>query len=145
MTLSKPDVSARMTDGHIRFVDPQGNCDDHKDYKIFGDANSIIYFVRVSYNYETEKWYETNSDGTIILTREVPNKGLDINRLVLESQDCTAPASHIFQKLAPSHTRTAKSPKTLTAPAPIKTENIAPTRTDRWANQAVRGSLIISR
>ena len=81
MTLSKPDVSARLTDGHIRFVDPQGNCDDHKDYKIFGDANSIIYFVRVSYNYETEKWYETNSDGTIILTREVPNKGLDIKKV----------------------------------------------------------------
>ena len=70
-----------MTDGHIRFVDHQGNCDHHKDQKIFGDANSIIYFVRISYNYETEKWYETNSDGTIVLTREVPNKGLDINKV----------------------------------------------------------------
>ena len=70
-----------MTDGHIRFVDHQGNCDDHKDHKIFGDGNSIIYFVRISYNYETEKWYETNSVGTIILTREVPNKGLDINKV----------------------------------------------------------------
>ena len=70
-----------MTDGHIRFVDHQGNCDHHKDQKIFGDANSIIYFVRISYNYETEKWYETNSDGTIVLTREVPNKGLDIKKV----------------------------------------------------------------
>ena len=71
-----------MTDGHIRFVEHQGNCDDHKDHKIFTDGNSVVYFVRVSYNYETEKWYETNSDGTIVLTREVPNKGLDISKMI---------------------------------------------------------------
>ena len=71
-----------MTDGHIRFVEYQGNCDNHKDHKIFSDGNSVVYFVRVSYNYETEKWYETNSDGTIVLTREVPNKGLDISKII---------------------------------------------------------------
>ena len=71
-----------MTDGYIRFVDHQRNCDDLKDPAIFGDGNSIIYFVRISYNYETEKWYETNSDGTIILAREVPTKGLDINKII---------------------------------------------------------------
>ena len=71
-----------MTDGHIRFVEHQGNCDNNKDHKIFSDGNSVVYFVRVSYNYETEKWYETNSDGTIVLTREVPNKGLDISKII---------------------------------------------------------------
>ena len=69
-----------MTDEHFRFGDYQGSCVDQTDDKIFNDRNSIIYFVRISYNYETEKWYETNSDGTIILAREVPTKGLDINK-----------------------------------------------------------------
>ena len=66
-----------MTDEHFRFGDYQGSCDDQTEDKIFDDRNSIIYFVRISYNYETEKWFETNSDGTIILGREVPSKGLD--------------------------------------------------------------------
>ena len=68
--------SARY-DGQIRFVEHQGNYDDQKDYKIFTEGNSVIYFVRVSYNYETKKWYETNSNRIINLTREAPVEELD--------------------------------------------------------------------
>ena len=46
------------------------------------DDHTLVYFVRISYDFETKKWYQTNSDESFNFTLEVPIKGLgtiDVN------------------------------------------------------------------
>ena len=40
------------------------------------DDHTLVYFVRISYDFETKKWYQTNSDESLNFTLEVPIKGL---------------------------------------------------------------------
>ena len=70
------------------------------------------------------------------------------NRLVIEPSGSVPVLLENFQiagpenALGPNRTRTKKFKNAVrTTPAKIKLENIAPTRPDRWENQAVRGSL----
>ena len=63
------------TEGHIRFVELQGNC-ENMDNRTSVDDHTLVYFVRISYDFETKKWYQTNSDESLNFTLEVPIKGL---------------------------------------------------------------------
>ena len=74
----KPWISRYPTDGQMRFVERRGNCVENTKENIFGDEHTVNYFVRISYHFETEKWFQTNSDGTINFSLEIPLKGLDI-------------------------------------------------------------------
>ena len=74
------------TDGHTRFVELKGNC-ENIDNDTYVDDHTFIYFVRISYHFETKKWYQTNSDESLNFTLEVPIKGPDIfNKMFIESK-----------------------------------------------------------
>ena len=64
----------------MRFVERRENCVENTEENFFcsGDEHTFIYFVRISYHFETKTWYQTNSDGTINFSLEIPLKGLDI-------------------------------------------------------------------
>ena len=59
----------------MRFVERRGNCVENAKENIFADEKTFIYFVRISYHFETKKWYQTNSDETINFSLEIPLKG----------------------------------------------------------------------
>ena len=88
------------------------------------------------------------SDRTAPVAQKFRKPGPHRTRTENVSKIRTAPHQHPkkFQKLAPHRTSTKKIFKNShrTAPAPINPKNIAPTRTDRCAHQAVRGSLVVS-
>ena len=65
------------------------------------------------------------------------------NRLVIEPSGSVPVLLEIFKISGPENALGPKKIKKAvrTTPAKIKLENIAPTRPDRWENQAVRGSL----